>query len=140
MRFIPIFLVLLGVAAAPAMAREELWRAAENNIAWRTECGACHMAYPPPMLPAEDWVIIMKSLDRHFGANASLDDKTRIEILGYLERNGGRAMFSGSGEDLPRITATGWFEQKHQGAIRLWRKGKVKSLADCVACHQGRDS
>ena len=32
-----------------------------------------------------------------------------------------------------------WFVRKHQGAIRLWRKGKLKSLADCAACHKGPD-
>jgi hypothetical protein len=140
MKLVQVFLWLLPLAVNPAIGREDIWRAAENNVAWRNECGACHMAYPPPMLPAEDWLIIMKTLDRHFDTDASLDDKVRNEIQAYLERNGSRAMFSGSEEGLPRITATGWFEQKHQGAIRLWRKGKIKSLGDCVGCHQGRDS
>jgi mono/diheme cytochrome c family protein len=131
---------LLTLVATSAVGREDVWRVAEDNAAWRGECGACHMPYPPAMLPAEDWLIIMNTLDRHFGANASLDEKTLKEILAYLERNGGRAMFSGSADELPRITATGWFAQKHQSAIRLWRKGRVRSLADCLACHQGRGS
>ncbi len=133
--WIPVLLLVL--AATPAIGHDDLWRIAEDNAAWRSECGVCHMAFPPGMLPAEDWQLIMRKLDRHYGADASLDERVRSEISAFLERNGSKAMFFGSGDELPRITATGWFERKHQGAIRMWRKGRVKSLADCQACHPG---
>ena len=127
-------------AAVPAMAGSDLWRVDAENATWRTECGACHLPFPPQMLAAEDWLLIMKSLDRHFGANASLDEKPRKEIAAFLDRNGGREMFADSANELPRITATAWFSRKHQGAIRLWRKGRVSSLSDCQACHRSQDS
>lgn len=80
----------------------------------------------------------MSRLDKHFGADASLDAKTREQIANYLDRNGGPGRIFGSrGEELPRITTTDWFLRKHRGAVRMVLKGKVKSLADCAACHKG---
>ena len=129
---------LLAAVASPATGHEDLWKVTEDNAAWRSECGACHMAFPPGMLPAGDWLVIMRGLDRHFGANASLDEPVRSQIAAFLERHGASGFFLGGGDEAPRITATSWFERKHQGAIRLWRKGRVKSLVECPVCHQGR--
>jgi hypothetical protein len=130
--------VLLTAWLAVAEGHDDLWRAAEENSAWRAECGTCHMPFPPAMLPGEDWLAVMRRLDRHYGADASLDDAARTQIAAFLERNGSRAMSFDSGDELPRITASDWFERSHQGAIRLWRKGQLKSLANCQDCHQGR--
>lgn len=133
------WLLVLALCAPLAHAHEDdLWRSDEDNAAWRAECGACHMPFPPRMLPSEDWQLIMRRLDRHFGTDASLDEPMRAQIAAFLERNGSREMFHDAGDELPRITTKDWFEHKHQGAIRLWRKGRVKSLADCQSCHQGR--
>jgi hypothetical protein len=134
----PRWLLLLALVAPAADGHDDLWQSREDNAAWRSECGACHMAFPPPMLAGEDWSLIMSRLDRHYGADASLEEPARVQITAYLERNGSRAMFVDSGDELPRITASEWFEKKHQGAVRLWRKGRLKSLADCQNCHQGR--
>jgi len=135
-RISPIAAIALVLAAMPAVAHDDLWAVPENNASWRSECGSCHMAFPPAMLPVEDWQLIMRRLDRHYGAEASLDESVRKEILAFLERNGSEAMFADTGDELPRLTSASWFERKHQGAIRLWRKGRVKSLSDCQACHR----
>jgi cytochrome c553 len=133
-------LVLLTLALAPdiSLARNsDAWQAREDNEAWRAECSACHIAFPPALLPADDWLAIMARLDRHFGTDASLDAKTREQITNYLDRNAGPGRIFGSSEELPRITATDWFVRKHRGAARLLQKGRIKSLADCAACHKG---
>ena len=131
--------VFLFVGALPfsAAARDDAWQPREDNAAWRAECSGCHIAFPPALLPADDWLDIMSRLDKHYGADASLEPKLRQEIADYLERNGASKRIFGSREEMPRITSTDWFARKHQGAIRLWRKGKVKSLVDCAACHKG---
>ncbi len=28
---------------------------AASNALWQAECGSCHVAYPPRLLPAESW-------------------------------------------------------------------------------------
>ena len=108
-------------------------------MAWRTECGACHFAFDPALLPADDWKNIMSNLDKHFGADASLDDKLRVEIQEFLVNNGASSgVFAGSTES-PRITRKDWFLRKHRGATRLVHRGKVKTLVACPACHTGQD-
>jgi hypothetical protein len=113
-----------------------VWNLKEDNASWRAECGGCHMAYPPQMLASTDWLLIMSQLDKHFGTDASLEQARREEITNFLDRNGaGRSTHDGPG--LPRITGSDRFIDKHQSAIRLWRKGRVKLLSDCLACHAG---
>jgi hypothetical protein len=128
------FIFLLGFSAA-VYAHDNPWTSVEDNAAWRAECGACHMAFPPGMLSSGEWSRIMSELSSHFGANASLDPPVQQEIAGYLERNGDASSRLDPSGNLPRITMTDRFVAKHRSAIRLWRKGQVKSLSDCMACH-----
>jgi hypothetical protein len=81
----------------------------------------------------------MSDLEHHFGANAVLEPKLRKQISDFLERNGAANRMFGSTEDVPRITTATWFLRKHRSALRMLDKGRVKSLADCAACHKGPD-
>ena len=47
---------------------------AVGNETYQGECGGCHFAYQPGLLPGEDWERIMTSLDEHYGDDASLDE------------------------------------------------------------------
>ncbi len=114
-----------------------VWIPREDNASWRTECGSCHVPYPPQLLAASDWLLILSQLENHFGTDASLDPTRRDEITNFLDRNGVGRSNAGEGAGLPRITHTDHFIERHQGAIRLWRKGRVKSLSDCLVCHAG---
>ncbi|MEI8171470.1 MAG: hypothetical protein WCG50_17495 [Rhodoferax sp.] len=134
-----LLILLLLVFSSWAVARENVWQPGEDNAAWRADCGTCHLAFPPALLPAGDWMEIMAQLETHFGADASLDAKTRQDISDYLKRNGGSSRMWGNRETLPRITTTDRFVDKHRSAIRLWQKGKIKTLTDCVACHKEAD-
>ena len=40
---------------------------------YQQECAACHVAYPPGMLPAASWQRVMGNLSHHYGTDASLD-------------------------------------------------------------------
>jgi hypothetical protein len=130
-------LALLALASSLAHGHDaSVWTVKEDNATWRAECGGCHMAYPPQMLASTDWLLIMSQLEKHFGTDASLEQARRDEITNFLDRNGaGRSTHEGPG--LPRITGSDRFIDKHQSAIRLWRKGRVKLLSDCLACHAG---
>ena len=81
--------VVLLIASQGAFAAEDLWQAKESSPVWQSECGSCHMAFPPALLSKDDWHILMQGLDKHFGVDASLDIKMRDEISAFLERNGG---------------------------------------------------
>jgi nitrate/TMAO reductase-like tetraheme cytochrome c subunit len=128
--------VLLMGACVSAVARDNVWNQTEDNAVWRSECGACHMAFPPGMLASDDWLAIMAQLDKHFGVDASLESSIAAEISDYLKRQGASNRFWDRHEEAPRITTSERFEHKHRGAIRLWRKGQLQSLSDCGACHK----
>ena len=115
-------------------------RPAVVDAKWATECSACHVAYPARYLPAESWRAIMSGLDKHFGSNASLDDATAGEITAYLEKNASTRKHAVSGKPVLRITETRWFKSEHREvAARHWKSPKVKSRANCGACHTTAD-
>lgn len=120
------------LADGPRMPRE-------IDKTWLEECGSCHVAYPPSMLTADNWRRMMGGLDKHFGSNASLDAATGARIAAFLERNAStRGERNASGT--LRITDTRWFVHEHD-EVRpaTWRDPKVKSPANCAACHRGAD-
>ena len=55
------------------------------------ECGACHMAYAPQMLPMRSWQAIMGNLGNHFGETATLSAPERQTIEAYLVAHAGDA-------------------------------------------------
>ena len=57
------------------------------NAKWKGECSSCHIAYPPHLLPAKSWRMLMSGLDRHFGSDASIDLADAQEITVFLEKN-----------------------------------------------------
>ncbi|MFN3884747.1 MAG: cytochrome C [Rhodocyclaceae bacterium] len=108
--------------------------------AFQAECGSCHVAFPPQMMVADDWRRVMRSLDKHYGDNASLDEKTRQQLEDFLVRTAGGAKI-GAGRtarpgEPPRLTQTDWFQRKHREVRRAdWQHPKVKTPANCAACH-----
>lgn len=131
-RQVAALMLLLAAQAVPAA--EDVWKTNEENPAWQNECGSCHMAYPPALLIQDNWRQLMRELDQHFGVNAGLEPKLRDEISAFLVRNSGTS-WSRSSESL-RITQTGWFVKRHISGLKMLDKGRIKTLADCLACHK----
>lgn len=116
-------------------------RPAVVDAKWATECSACHVAFPARYLPAESWRAIMAGLDKHFGSDASLDDATAKEITAYLVKNASTKKHKASEKPLLRITETRWFKSEHREvAARTWKNPRVKSPANCAACHTKAES
>jgi cytochrome c553 len=114
---------------------------AVKNALWQTECGSCHVAFPPRLLPAESWQAVMSGLDKHFGSDASLDAPSAREIGAFLDKNAGRNRHSRSGKPVLRITETRWFVREHdEVSDRTWKNPKVNSAANCAACHTEAES
>lgn len=120
---------------------------ASPKAAFEKECGACHMPFQPQFLPMRSWTALMNDLGSHFGDDATLDDKTRQEILTYLQANAGDApgMPTRYLRGLPasqtplRITQTPFWVRAHQREVApsAFLDPKVKSKANCTACHAG---
>lgn len=127
-------IAILMIALTSSALADSHKLAVPANPKWQTECGSCHMAYPPQLLTAENWRQMMKGLDRHFGANATLDAKENAEILAFLERYAARDQRYSA--NTLRISDTAWFQRKHREVSNSdWSHTKVKSRANCTACH-----
>ena len=118
------------------------------NAKWKDECGSCHVAYPPALLPARSWEKLMAGLANHFGEDASLDAATTREITEYLVRESGDRAASRTGRKAARavapgeaplrITETRWFRRQHDEiAPAVFRRAAIRSAANCGACHKG---
>ena len=111
-----------------------------NNDKWKAECGSCHIAYPPQLLPQSSWRSVMDGLEKHFGTDASLDPATTAEIAAFLDRNAGRERRTRDGTTALRITDTRWFEHEHDElAPSIWKSPQVKTASNCIACHTKAD-
>jgi nitrate/TMAO reductase-like tetraheme cytochrome c subunit len=106
-----------------------------SHPAWKAECGSCHIAYPPQMLPASSWCAVMSGLDKHFGTDASLDSQTAASITAFLETNAGRE-HAPPAQPVLRISETRWFAREHDEVpAHIWRSATVNSPSNCAACH-----
>ncbi|MDH4234993.1 MAG: cytochrome b/b6 domain-containing protein [Gallionella sp.] len=117
-----------------------------DNPKWREECGSCHLAFHPSLLPARSWQRTMAEQDRHFGTDLALDEATSKELLDFMlsnsaENSNREAAYkinrSIKPESAPlRITETPYWLKKHRDITDSdWRSAKVKSKANCAACH-----
>ena len=126
-------LLVLVLAAVPAAA-DSKHRFVANDT-WKSECGGCHVAFPPRTLDAESWRRVMQSLARHYGADASLDAAAAREIGAFLEANAGRVV-PPQDEALPRVTRTPWFVREHRKVeAPTWKRASIKTPVNCAACH-----
>jgi hypothetical protein len=136
-------LALLGALGSWSAVSDEI-KAFRLSPTYKEECGSCHVAYPPALLPAASWRKLMEGLDRHFGSDASLDPAKTKEITRFLAANAGPEAATRNTRAQPplRITETDWFRREHRdghdGITRaVWQLPSVKSPANCGACHQG---
>lgn len=118
-----------------------------RNEQYVKECGECHFAYQPGLLPERSWRKIMNGLNDHFGDNAELPAATRDAITEYLAANSAehgnyrrseKILRSLSASVTPlRITETPYIRHKHDEVPNRLIKAndKVGSLSNCAACH-----
>lgn len=106
--------------------------------AWQEECGSCHLAYPPQLLPAASWKNLFSGLTDHFGSDASVDAALSAELLDYAVTFAGRPPRSGNAPQ--RISESRWFLHEHDEVSTFtWTSAPVSSPANCGACHQSAE-
>ncbi len=117
-----------------------------SNSTYADQCGACHFAYQPELLPAASWKIILDGTDDHFGETVDLDESARLEISGYLASNAadkssaklsGKIMNCLVGSVPERITDIPYISKKHHEITpEVFQRKSVGSLSNCIACHR----
>jgi hypothetical protein len=89
---------------------------------YQEECGSCHLAYPPHLLPLASWKAIMNGLDDHFGDNAALAADQNRHITAFLDRSASdrgdrmtsaRLLHGVVGDPPLRITELPYFKKEH---------------------------
>lgn len=141
MKTLPI--LLAAFVALPALADDGDHYYSTRNLhpdrrlgLWKQECGSCHLAYPPGLLPAAAWRTMMSGLDRHFGADASLIPNEQRELTDFLVKHAGPA--NRAAPEMIRITETRHFVKEHREiAAPVWKRTAIQSPANCQACHPG---
>lgn len=115
--------------------------------AYVKECGTCHSAFSPELLPAASWRGLMQRLEDHFGDPARVDAATHRAITDYLVANAAdRATNSQSRaimrslrpDEAPlRITQVPYIAVLHSTVLDpLWNgTPRPKTLTECAVCH-----
>lgn len=116
-----------------------------NNSIYREECGGCHFAYQPELLPSASWRKLIAALDSHFGESVMLDDDSKSVIWDYLTTNAAEKssakravkIMRSLGKDVSsRITDIPYIRKKHRKiAAHVLKRESIGSLSNCSACH-----
>ena len=134
----------LALTCSPVFADDDHRQFITDQLT-KTECGACHFAYPASMLPGASWRKIMSGLENHFGEDASLDAQTRQHITEYLVAQAGDTKLRTSkfvrGLDTQnpplRITETKYWIKLHPAIAKENSHLKIAGLkASCAVCHR----
>ena len=128
--------LVTALTAASGTASGADGRIAADNPRFEAECGSCHVAYPPRLLPADSWRELMRDLPHHFGVDASLDPSVAGEITAYLATHAGAGDRVRPPAGMPRITRTAWFRHEHEEVpAGAWNRPAVGGPSNCAACH-----
>ena len=117
-----------------------------DNPLWREECGACHLAFHPSLLPARSWKVMMQEQASHFEEDLFLEQDTVKEIETFLVENAAEQGLTEAAwkinrsipktEILLRITEAPYWIKKHQEiSDAVWKHPKVNGRVNCAACH-----
>jgi hypothetical protein len=154
-----VLAMLAGLAAGSAQAANDLFQKDDANPrngflvatdpTYVKECGACHFAYSPGLLPARSWELHLNRMEKHFGESIVLPEPARDAIRRYLVENASdRSDYAGSQVFMERLDAkvtpyrlmdVPTFRQAHRiilEVISIKSKVKVRTLTNCNACHQ----
>jgi hypothetical protein len=121
-----------------------------TNALYSEECGQCHFAYPPGLLPERSWKKLISALNLkdHFGEELDFTNTKKNQLLRYLvdnsaDKSSHKRSYKidreiSKSETPIRITETKYIKSKHRKIpSRLITGNKdVESLSNCTSCHK----
>ncbi len=115
------------------------------NPVYKSQCSACHLAYPPQLLPAASWKKLLAGLEDHFGESLDLDEDSKRTVSDYLISNSADHRSSETAEkimkclknDTPlRITKIPCIAKEHHDLPQeIYTRPAIGSFSNCTACH-----
>src|SRR5512135_2547824 len=138
-KFVALLAGVLFMSSGSAVAEENFWTwlstgtvmgwrgvgvAPVENKQYKDECGSCHFAYQPGLLPTKSWekLLTAEGLHDHFGEVADLDKDTLQAIRDYVLANSSdksyykisRKINVATEDETPiRITEVRYIKRKH---------------------------
>ncbi len=140
-----VFLAGSGAAWALLKTPPNGYVAMPANKTYASECGDCHQAYHPSLLPGSSWNKLMAGLGDHFGEDASLDDESAKEVYAFLRRYASDKWDSEAANNLRQvatrnpitITATPYWQRRHKDIDKsVFAQKKIGTKGNCIACHK----
>jgi Dihaem cytochrome c len=108
-------------------------------------CGDCHFAYQPGLLPSGSWDKILSNLADHFGEDIDVDHESKTIIAKYLKTNAAdyspaklsAKIIKSIGNQTPlRITQISYIQRKHHELQpSVFKRKSIGSLSNCLAYH-----
>jgi len=138
---------LAGMWIGNAPADDEAVFPMPRDKTYLAECGGCHTAYAPGLLPARSWRRMLAELGNHFGEDASLQEPVRLALLKDLEDMAADGAFADlrmrrvaasvpAGATPQRITDGSSFRYIHDEVPKsFWQRKAIGGPANCIACH-----
>jgi hypothetical protein len=129
--------IVLVLATLPVLAEDRSSQALPLPT-YVQECGSCHLAYAPGLLPAGSWQHLMANLPRHFGSDASLDPAAQASLTAWLSAHAASGKRARSMPPEDRISRAEWFVREHREvSAAVWKRKAIGSASNCAACHAG---
>lgn len=139
----PLLYVLAGLLLQEGRAEDTM--TLPDNALYVQECGRCHLAYPPGLLPARSWEKLLSNVQNHFGEPVTLADTEAITA--YVTAHAAdrsSSILSGhivqslrNGETPQRIVDIPFLLHEHADVPQrlITHNPEVKSLSNCARCH-----
>jgi cytochrome b len=113
------------------------------DAAWQKECGSCHLAYSPALLPLRSWERTFKEQDAHFGEDLSLSAaavarlRTVATAVPTPSWGAWKLVASAPADAAPlRISELPFWRHAHEDLPESAFKAPVSAgRHDCEACH-----
>ncbi len=132
---------VFGLAALPALGVPS----GALDPAYLRECGACHVAYPPSLLPAAAWGTLLLHTGQHFGSDARVAPAVAAQLRTWLMAQSAEhwdtqaavgIRTSMNPAEPERITASGFWRRKHRGIpAATFENPLVDGRGNCERCH-----
>ena len=120
-----------------------------DNRIYKKECGVCHLAYQPGLLPQKSWLMMFENMEDHYGKDVAPDEVDMEPILTYLVSNSAenssarhsqKILSSLRGAAPVRISDVPYIKHEHDeipGSV--FNRKSVKSISYCKTCHTTAD-
>ncbi len=120
-----------------------------SDDVYRKECGSCHFAYLPGLLPARSWDRVMEGVGTHFGETLDLGGDVAGRLRAYLMSNaadrvpdlGPAVLLERLEPDKTplRITQVPIMHRNHiviREVFKVNGQVRTRTITNCDACHR----